>query len=275
MTVMKAHTLTSLKNRYKKGEKLACLTAYDATFAYWEAQAGVDVILVGDSLGMVVQGHQTTLPVTVEDLVYHLKMVQRGNQKSQQPAWCIADMPFMSDITVAEALQTAARFMKEGAANMVKLEGGQRVIESVKALSAHGIPVCAHLGLLPQAVEKRGYKAYSSDPVAAKKLIAEALALQSAGAEMLVLECVPAATAKEVTEALDIPVIGIGSGPDTSGQVLVINDILGITVGTAPRFVKNFMAEVQPTEELSIQAAIRQYIDAVKKQQFPSSEHQI
>lgn len=257
-------TLSKLKKMHNSNEKIVCLTAYDASLAHWVADAGVEVILVGDSLGMVVQGHKTTLPVTMDDMVYHTKMVQRGNHQ----AWCIADLPFMSDTTIDLTLQNAARLMKEGGANMVKLEGGERVIQSVVTLSALGVPVCGHLGLLPQSVEKYGYKVQGRDSESAQKLITDAIALETAGAEMLVLECVPAELAKEVTKQLKIPVIGIGSGKDTSGQVLVLHDMLGITVGTAPKFSKNFMAQSS-----SIQQALSTYVSDVKAELFPAEIH--
>ncbi len=257
-------TLASLKKMHRNQEKIACLTAYDASMAHWLVEAGIEVILVGDSLGMVVQGHATTLPVTLEEMIYHTQMVQRGNRG----AWCIADLPFMSDATLEQTLQSAARLMKEGAANMVKLEGGERVLNSVAALSRLGVPVCGHLGLLPQSVEKHGYKVSGRDVESAQKLMKEARDLEQAGAEMLVLECVPSQLAKQITEALSIPVIGIGSGNETSGQVLVLNDLLGITAGNTPKFVKNFMDGAG-----SIQAAIRNYVDEVKQQRFPGPSH--
>jgi len=257
-------TLAKLKKMHQQGNKIACLTAYDASFAHWIAQAGVEVILVGDSLGMVVQGHATTLPVTLDEMVYHTQMVQRGNDQ----AWCIADLPFMSDSTLQQTLQSAARLMKEGGANMVKLEGGMRVVDTVRALSELGVPVCGHLGLLPQSVEKHGYKVQGKDDVSAQRLKDEAQALQNAGADMLVLECVPQALAMEITEQSAVPIIGIGSGVNTSGQVLVLNDMLGITVGNTPKFSKNFMLQSN-----SIQDALASYVDEVKGLQFPSSEH--
>lgn len=259
-----AVTLAKLKKMHQQGEKIACLTAYDASMSHWLTQAGVDVILVGDSLGMVVQGHSSTLPVTLDEMVYHTQMVQRGNTS----AWCIADLPFMSDASIEQALQSAARLMKEGGANMVKLEGGSRVIHMVNALAQLGVPVCGHLGLLPQSVEKHGYKVAGRDSQSADKLKTEAKALQEAGADMLVLECVPSELAKQITESLEIPVIGIGSGVRTSGQVLVVNDLLGITVGKTPKFVKNFMQDAN-----SIQQALANYVVAVKSQTFPATEH--
>lgn len=255
-------TLSQLKAAVSRGEKLACLTAYDASFAYWLDEAGVDVILVGDSLGMVVQGNKTTLPVTVNDMVYHTKMVQKGNKN----AWCIADLPFMSDATLENCLQAAARLMKEGMANMVKLEGGDRVLPMVHVLSDLGIPVCGHLGLLPQSVEKYGYKMAGQDKESAQKLIHQARSLENAGAEMIVLECVPSQLAEEITLALKIPVIGIGSGVGCNGQVLVLHDMLGITPGKMPKFAKNFMQGAA-----SVQEAIKNYVDDVKLGRFPEA----
>ena len=262
-------TLSRLQKMVQSGEKIACLTAYDASFAHWLDQAGVDVILVGDSLGMVVQGHGSTLPVSIKEMVYHTQMVQRGNLN----AWCIADLPFMSDATLEEALVSTRLLMKEGGANMVKLEGGQRVLNTVAHLSALGIPVCGHLGLLPQSVEKKGYKVVGRDRDSAEKLLKDALALQAHGAEMLVLECVPSALAKTVTEALSIPVIGIGAGGDTSGQVLVLYDLLGLTVGKTPLFAKNYLEGHDG--EGSIQRALAAYVAEVKSGEFPASCHEI
>ncbi len=259
-------TLSTLKKMHQSGEKIACLTAYDASFAHWVDQAGVDVILVGDSLGMVVQGNATTLPVTLDEMIYHTKMVQRGNQN----AWCIADLPFMADATLESALHAAAGLMKEGGANMVKLEGGERILNIVAQLSELGIPVCGHLGLLPQSVEKKGYKVVGRDRDSAEKLLKEALALQAHGIEMLVLECVPSALAETISEALAIPVIGIGAGSGTSGQVLVLHDMLGLTVGKAPMFSKNFLEESR-----SVQEALAAYVNAVKGVSFPEKCHEI
>jgi 3-methyl-2-oxobutanoate hydroxymethyltransferase len=260
------NTLSQLNKMYQSGEKIVCLTAYDAANAYWAAHSGVDVLLVGDSLGMVVQGHATTLPVTLDDMVYHTQMVQRGNDQ----AWCIADMPFMADATLESALHAAGRLMKEGGANMVKLEGGMRVLEQVAALTQLGIPVCGHLGLLPQSVEKHGYKVRRRDTDSAQRLLNEAQALQDAGIDLLVLECVPSALAAEITQHLSIPVIGIGSGASTSGQVLVLHDVLGITLGKAPKFAKNFLSGQD-----SIQSAFSQYVLAVKAGRFPELCHEM
>lgn len=263
-------SLSFLQKSVAAAEKLACLTAYDASQAYWAAQSGVDVLLVGDSLGMVVQGHSTTLPVSLDEMVYHTQMVQRGNLQAVNSAYCIADMPFMADATLNQALESASRLMKEGGANMVKLEGGQRAVPIVEALAQIGVPVCGHLGLLPQSVEKHGYKVQGKDSHSAERLINEACALQKAGVDMLVLECVPATLAQEITLQLDIPVIGIGSGVNTSGQVLVMHDILGTTLGKAPKFSKNFLQEA-----VSIQTAIQSYITEVKQQTFPDKSHQV
>lgn len=247
------------------GQKIACLTAYDATMAHWCNEAKVEVILVGDSLGMVVQGQDTTLPVSLEEMTYHTRLVQRKNTH----AWCIADLPFLSDFDVPSAIRSAAALMKEGLANMVKLEGGQRALPIVEALSNMGVPVCGHLGLLPQSVEKNGYRVTGRDEASANRLMADALALEKAGAEMLVLECVPSALAKKITDAVSMPVIGIGAGKETDGQVLVMTDILGVTIGTMPKFAKNFLE----ASSGSIQQAITLYVKEVKQGDFPSLEH--
>ncbi|PLA75183.1 3-methyl-2-oxobutanoate hydroxymethyltransferase [Hydrogenovibrio sp. SC-1] len=253
-------SLSKLKKMKQQHEKIACLTAYDASQAYWAAEAGVEVILVGDSLGMVVQGHETTLPVTLDDMVYHTRMVQRQNTQ----AWCIADFPFMADQDMTTTLTSAGRLMKEGLANMVKLEGGQRVLDKVAALSALGIPVCGHLGLLPQSVQKKGYAVVGKDSTSALMLQEEAIALEEAGAEMLVLECVPSELAHRISQSLTIPVIGIGAGSATDGQVLVFHDLVGLTMGRLPSFAKNFLQETD-----SIQQAISCYVSDVKQGVFP------
>ncbi len=257
-------TLSKLQQMKLSGQKIVCLTAYDAAFARCLDESGVDVVLVGDSLGMVVQGHNTTLPVTLEEMVYHTKMVQRGNKS----AWCIADIPFMGDSSLEKTLCSATALMKEGLANMVKLEGGERVLSSVKALSALGIPVCGHLGLLPQSVNKTGYKIQGKGDKESQQLLEDSLLIQESGAEMLILECIPESLAEKISLALDIPVIGIGSGRKTDGQILVLHDILGITLGKAPKFSKNFMLNSS-----SIQEAIFNYVKAVKEQSFPSKKH--
>ncbi len=258
-------TLSKLQKMKSLGQKITCITAYDASMAHWIAEAGIEVILVGDSLGMVVQGFNSTLPVSLDEMVYHTKMVQRGNNG----AYCIADMPFMTDCNVDTALTSAARLMKEAGANMVKLEGGERALSIIGALSSLGIPVCSHLGLLPQSVEKKGYKVVGRDHVSAERLLKEAFAVEQAGADMLVLECVPATLAQSISEQLTIPVIGIGAGANTDGQVLVVTDVLGTTVGKLPKFSKNYLQACSG----SVQQALVLYVEEVRGQNFPSSEH--
>jgi 3-methyl-2-oxobutanoate hydroxymethyltransferase len=261
---MSKKTLSYLKKLCLQNEKISVLTAYDASSAHWVDQAGIDAILVGDSLGMVVQGYANTIPVTLEQMVYHTQMVSRGNKN----AWIIADMPFMADATIESCLSAAQTLLKDGQADMVKLEGGYRVLEMVNKLSDLGVPVCAHLGLLPQSVLKKGYQVAGKEADSAQKLMESAQSLEQAGAEMLVLECVPAELAKKITETLEIPVIGIGAGADTNGQVLVFHDVLGLTPGRAPKFSKNFLVGAQ-----SVQQALCNYVADVKSGNFPSSEH--
>lgn len=260
-------TLAKLTKMKQNNEKIVCLTAYDAAMAHLENQAGVDMILVGDSLGMVVQGHDTTLPVSLADMVYHCQMVQRQNSH----AWCIVDMPFMGDADVTTALNSATKLMKDGLANMIKLEGGTRVLAIISALSDLGVPVCAHLGLLPQQVAKSGYKVMGRDKESAKILLAEAKQIEKAGASMLVLECVPSALAKKIAEKLSIPVIGIGSGVDTDGQVLVVSDVLGMTIGNVPKFSKQYLNQ----KTGSILNALKNYVEEVRACKFPGKEHLI
>lgn len=258
-------TINTLREMKIKGEKFACLTAYDASLAHVVDVAGVEVILVGDSLGMVVQGHASTLPVTMDDMVYHSACVARGRSR----ALLMTDMPFMSYATAEQALHNAARLMQEGGAHMVKLEGGAVQVDIVRQLTARGIPVCAHLGLQPQSVHKLGgYRVQGRDTGVAQKMREDAHALQDAGADILLLECVPASLAEEITKAVDVPVIGIGAGGGCDAQVLVLYDMLGVTVGKRPKFSKDFMAG-QPT----LQAAIEAYVLAVKNGSFPAAEH--
>lgn len=257
-------TLSTLNRIREKGDRFACLTAYDACFAGLLNDAGVEVILVGDSLGMVLQGHDNTLPVTMADMVYHVECVKRGNTR----AFLMADMPFMSYSSETETLENAAALMRAGA-EMVKLEGGAWLASSTRLLAERGIPVCVHMGLTPQSINRiGGYLVQGRDPVQAENMIKEAVLLQDAGASILLLECVPASLAKRITEALEIPVIGIGAGPDTTGQVLVLHDMLGVSP-ISPRFVKNFLAE----SENGIPGAIKAYADAVKNGSFPGPEH--
>ena len=255
-------TVSTLRRMKAEGEKIACLTAYDASFAAVLDEAGVDVMLVGDSLGMVVQGHETTVPVTVDDIVYHSRAVASRCRR----ALLMADMPFMSYTSTEQAMASAARLMQEGGAQMVKLEGDARQVEVVSKLAEHGVPVCAHIGLQPQLVHKLGgYRVQGRDPEQAEAMIRDAMALQQAGADVLLLECVPARLADEITAALEIPVIGIGASAGCDGQILVLQDILGITPGRTPGFVRNFMEG-----QASIQDAVRAYVAAVRKGDFPA-----
>ncbi len=259
-------SLTALRKMKAAQEKIAVLTAYDASFSHALEEAGVEVILVGDSLGMVIQGQESTLPVTVDDMVYHTANVVRGSEK----AFIIADLPFMSYANADQAIANAARLMAEGGAQMVKLEGGAVIADTIAELTARGIPVCAHLGLLPQSVHRLGgYIVQGREQEAADELLADALKLEQAGADMLVLECVPAALAARVTDALSIPVIGIGAGKDCDGQVLVLYDMLGLTPGRRPRFSHDFLADTG-----AIQAAITKYVQDVKSGAFPTPEQQ-
>ncbi|HEY5643030.1 MAG TPA: 3-methyl-2-oxobutanoate hydroxymethyltransferase [Woeseiaceae bacterium] len=255
-------TLRSMKDA---GEKIACLTAYDASFAVLVDAARTDLVLVGDSLGMVIQGHDTTVPVTVNDIIYHCRSVARGLRR----AFLVADMPFMSYTEPGLALDNAVRLMQEGGAMMIKLEGGEGQIEIVEHLARHDIPVCAHLGLKPQSVHKiGGFKVQGREPDKAAEMVSTARRLQDAGADIVLLECVPNEVGRAVTEQLTVPVIGIGAGPDVDGQILVLYDVLGITVGRTPRFVRNFQAEHPAPLE-----ALRAYVKAVKDREYPAPEH--
>jgi 3-methyl-2-oxobutanoate hydroxymethyltransferase len=256
--------LPQLLARAEKGEKLSVLTCYDASFARLLVDNGVDVLLVGDSLGMTVQGHDSTLPVTLEHMIYHTSAVVRG---AAGKAFVVADLPFGSyQKNPEQAFDAAARLMAAGA-NMVKLEGGAIMVDSVRFLSQRGIPVCAHLGLLPQSVNVTGYRAQAREASAATQLLKDADDLASAGAQMLVLESIPTVLAEEVTQHLSIPTIGIGAGPHCNGQVLVLQDMLGLTP-KPPRFAKDFMAGA-----LNLASAVRTYVFAVKAGEFPGPEH--
>ncbi len=254
-------TLVAMKQR---GERIACLTCYDAAFCRVLETAGVDLLLVGDSLGMVLQGQPTTVSVTLDQMVYHTRCVSRVSER----ALVVADMPFMSYATPERALAAAERLMGEGGAVMVKLEGGASAVESVRQLTRFGAPVCAHLGLLPQSVHQLGgYRYQGRDAAAAAAIRADALALQDAGASMLVLECVPAELAAALSAELAIPVIGIGAGNRCDGQVLVLHDMLGLTPGRPPRFSRNFMEGCG-----SVPDAIGAYVAAVRSGAFPGPE---
>ncbi|MCP5326647.1 MAG: 3-methyl-2-oxobutanoate hydroxymethyltransferase [Oceanospirillaceae bacterium] len=257
-------TINSLHAAKQKGEKFTVLTAYDATFAHLASAAGVEVLLVGDSLGMVLQGKDSTVPVTLDEMCYHTAAVARGNQGSL----IMADMPFMSYATPQQAMASAAALMQAGA-HMVKLEGGAWLVDTVAMLTERGIPVCAHLGLTPQYVHKfGGYKVQGRDNAAAEQMLADAKAMQAAGADLLLLECVPSALAARVTAAVQTPVIGIGAGNATDAQVLVCYDMLGMNPGRIPKFVKNYMTGAQ-----GISDAIGRYVAEVKAGTFPGPEH--
>lgn len=257
-------TISTLQKIKQKGEKFACLTAYDACFAGILSDAGVEVILVGDSLGMVLQGHDSTLPVTMEDMLYHVACVKRGNRGSL----LIADLPFMSYASETQTLENAARLMRAGG-QVVKLEGGAWIANTTRLLAERGIPVCAHMGLTPQSINRiGGFHVQGRDTSEAQSIIEEAQILQDAGANLLLLECVPRDLARTITETLEIPVIGIGAGPDTTGQIMVLHDVLGVSPIT-PKFVKNFLLE----SENGIPGAIEDYVQAVKSGTFPDDEH--
>jgi 3-methyl-2-oxobutanoate hydroxymethyltransferase len=256
-------SITQLQAMKNAGEKFAVLTAYDSTFAKTIGDAGVEVILVGDTLGMLVQGHGSTLPVSVDEMAYHIGCVARGNSR----CLIIGDLPFGSYALPAQALDSAAELMRAGA-HVVKLEGGEWLLETISMLTERGIPVCAHLGLTPQSVNAfGGYKVQGRQPEQARKILQDAKAVEAAGASLLVLECVPHLLAREITEALTIPTIGIGAGAGTDAQVLVLHDMLGMN-NRPPKFVRNFMADAG-----SIGEAFASYARAVKDGSFPAPEH--
>jgi 3-methyl-2-oxobutanoate hydroxymethyltransferase len=258
-------SVTTLKRFKENGEKFACLTAYDYCSAHVVSSHGVDVILVGDSLGMVIQGHDSSLPVTIEDVAYHTRCVNRGNQGS----FVIADLPFMSYYSEQKTLESAAILMRDGA-QMVKLEGGAWLSETTHLLTERGIPVCAHMGLTPQSVNHLGgYRVQGRDPTQAQEIIDEATILEKAGASALLLECVPVDLGRRVAETLSIPVIGIGAGPHTDGQIMVWHDLLGLYPGKPAKFVKNYLAATGG----SVDDAIRAFDREVKEGAFPAPEH--
>jgi 3-methyl-2-oxobutanoate hydroxymethyltransferase len=257
--------VSTLREMKQRGDPIACLTAYDASFGQLVDMAGVDVVLVGDSLGMVIQGHDTTVPVTVEDVIYHTRGVARGLMH----AFLIADMPFMSYSSPAQALENAVRLMQEGGAMMVKLEGGKGQIAVVEHLAEHDIPVCAHLGLKPQSVHKiGGFRVQGRESAVAKRMLEDAKALEAAGADIILLECVPNEVGGSIRRSVNAPVIGIGAGPDVDGQILVLYDVLGITQGRMPRFVKNFLEG-----ETSVLDGLKRYVREVKDRSYPAREH--
>ena len=258
-------TLDTLQAMKRRGEKIACLTVYDAGFTRVLEAAGVDMFIIGDSLGMVLQGHDTTLPVTMDDMVYHAANVARAGRRCYR----VVDLPYQSYTDKAQALDNARRLVGEGGAHMVKLEGGVAVAGIVRHLVEHDIPVCGHVGLLPQSVEQTGgYKVQGRDAEAARAIREDARALQAAGAGLLVMECIPAGLAAEVTAAAGIPTIGIGAGNECDGQVLVLYDMLGISRGRLPRFVRDFLGDGG-----SIEGAVAAYVAAVRDGSYPAPEH--
>ncbi|MBP0603349.1 3-methyl-2-oxobutanoate hydroxymethyltransferase [Aeromonas sanarellii] len=257
-------TTTGLLKMKQDGQKITAITAYDATFAKLFDDEGAQVLLIGDSLGMVLQGGDDTLAVSMDEMVYHTRCVARGTSK----ALVVADMPFMSYATPEQTYQNAARLMAAGA-RMVKMEGGDWLCESIRHLTRNGVPVCGHLGLTPQSVHVfGGFKVQGRDEFHAQEIYRQALELQAAGIQLLVLECVPVSLAERITKALRIPVIGIGAGPATDGQILVMHDAFGITSGYVPKFTKNFLAETG-----DMRAAIRLYVQQVSDGTFPGPEH--
>ncbi len=257
-------TISKLQAMREADEKIAVLTAYDASFANLMDQSGIDVILVGDSLGNIIQGQTSTIPVTIEQMVYHVSCVAKGNQS----AFLVADMPFGTYSTPEQAMENAASLMRAGA-HMVKLEGGSWLADTVRFLVERSVPVCAHLGLLPQSVHTLGgFKVQGKSTEAAEILIKDAQTLEKAGAQLLVLEAIPSELGKRATASIKLPTIGIGAGPDCSGQVLVMHDMLGAFPGRSPKFVKNFLLGQE-----SIEGAFKSYIQEVKTGKFPGPEH--
>ena len=261
----KAVTLRDLKARKFNGERIVMLTCYDASFSQLLDDCGVDVLLIGDSLGMVLQGHGSTLPVSMDQLVYHTECVARPKPK----AWILADMPFGSyQESPVQAYANAVRLMAAGA-QMVKIEGGAWLAPTVEFLTQRGIPVCAHLGLTPQSVHQLGgYRVQGRDAAAAEQLITDAKLLQASAADMVLVELIPTPLGKLLTESLSVPTIGIGAGPYTTGQVLVLHDILDVTPGKKARFAKNYLAGAG-----SIREAISHYVAEVRSGAYPGSEH--
>ena len=257
-------TISKLLSMRVEGEKITMLTAYDSTMSALLNRCGVETILIGDSLGNVIQGHSSTTPVTVEQVAYHTECVTRANSH----AFVIADLPFASYGDPAQALDSAAELMRAGA-DMVKLEGGDWQIDIIQYLVERSVPVCAHLGLLPQSVHiLGGYKVQGKSKDAASLMLEQAIACEQAGAQMIVLKAIPSSLGKHITESLSIPTIGIGAGADCSGQVLVLQDMLGISPGKPPKFVKNFL-----DGHTSIEAAVKAYVREVKSGKFPGPEH--
>ncbi|MBD0787460.1 3-methyl-2-oxobutanoate hydroxymethyltransferase [Vibrio sp. Y2-5] len=263
---MKKITINDLMKWKKEGRKFATSTAYDASFAQLFESQEMPVLLVGDSLGMVLQGESDTLPVSVDDIAYHTRCVRKGSPN----CLLMADMPFMSYATPEQACENAAKIMRAGA-NMVKIEGGDWLVDTVKMLTERAVPVCAHLGLTPQSVNIfGGYKVQGRDQEQADRMVKDALALQEAGAQIVLLECVPASLAERITQILDVPVIGIGAGNSTDGQILVMHDMFGISANYMPKFSKNFLAETGDMHK-----AVAAYIADVEAGRFPDEAHTI
>ncbi|QJR81435.1 3-methyl-2-oxobutanoate hydroxymethyltransferase [Alteromonas pelagimontana] len=261
---MKKVTISSLQAQKQSAEKIAALTAYDASFAKLFDEQNIDVLLIGDSLGMVLQGQDDTLAVTIDDIAYHTRAVRRGTQR----AFVIADLPFMSYATPNQTYSNAAKIMAAGA-SMVKLEGGQWLCETITGLVQRGVPVCAHMGLTPQSVHVfGGFKVQGRHQEKAEQMVEEAIAVQNAGAQLLVLECVPSSLGKRISEELTIPVIGIGAGKDTDGQILVMHDMFGISANYMPKFSKNYLVETG-----DLRKAVKKYISDVRSGAFPSTAH--
>ena len=259
-----AVTINTFLEHKRQGNKFACVTAYGYCESVAASESGIEILLIGDSLGMVVQGHDSSLPVTISDVAYHVRCVRKGNRG----ALMMADLPFMSYYSENATLENAALLMREGA-HVVKLEGGAWLAESTRLLVERGVPVCAHMGLTPQSVNHLGgYRVQGRDPVRAQEIIDEAIVLQNAGASFILLECVPASLGKAITEALAVPVIGIGAGPDTDGQIMVLHDLLGMYPGKPAKFVKNFLAGAG-----GVQDALSTYVESVRNGSFPAPEH--
>jgi 3-methyl-2-oxobutanoate hydroxymethyltransferase len=258
-------TVPRIREKKEKGEKITVLTAYDYPFAKLIDEAGIDILLVGDTVGIVVQGEESTLPVTLDQMIYHSRMVSRAAKR----ALVVGDMPFLSyQASIEETIRNAGRFLKEGGAAAVKLEGGGRVADRIEVLTRHDIPVMAHIGLTPQSVHRMGgYKVQGRGTLQAKQLLADAKRVESAGAFSLVLEGIPISLAKKITQSIQIPTIGIGAGPYCDGQVLVLHDLLGLFTRFHPKFVRRY-ADLTST----VTEAVRRYKSDVESGKFPTEE---
>ena len=266
MTTRSSVTVAQLSAMKDRGERISCLTVYDYSFAHILEQAGVDILLVGDSLGMVIQGHETTLPVSMADVLYHTQCVSRGCND----ALVVADMPFGSyQGSPQSAFENAVRLVGEGGAHMVKIEGGTAMAETVTFLVDRGIPVCGHIGLTPQSVNQLGgFRVQGREESAAEALRRDARNLEEAGASLLIIEAIPAQLAKSITDGVSIPTVGIGAGPDTDGQVLVLYDVLGLFPRKSPKFSKDFLEG-----KGSVLEAVKDFVEDVRTRRFPGPEH--